>query len=208
MLGAMDEHNQDQRRDKKLLKDGVLLEYITLFWNVVGIFITSLAALKAHSIAIGGFGLDSLIEIGASAIVLKELTRVDDHTHRLPLRLLGTGFWIISIYIFLQGGFLLLRGYHPYSSIIGIIWTACTFFVMLGLARGKRTLGTKLNNPVLLTEGRVTMVDAYLAVAIMVGLLLKAVFGLWWADPLAGMIIVYYGIKEGTAAFKESNVDN
>lgn len=76
---------------------------------------------------------------------------------------------------------------------------------MLLLARGKHLTGLALNNPVLLTEARVTLVDAYLAAAVLVGLILNALFGWWWADPMAGLVIVYYGIREGQHAWHEAN---
>ena len=77
--------------------------------------------------------------------------------------------------------------------------------MMMLLALGKRKVGKRLSNPVLLTESRVTLVDAYLAAAVMIGLALNAAFGWWWADPTAGMIIVFYSLKEGKAAFRESH---
>ncbi len=68
---------------------------------------------------------------------------------------------------------------------------------MLLLAWGKKIMGEKIQNPVLMTESRVTLIDAFLATAVLLGLILNAAFGWWWADPLAGLVIVYYGAKEG-----------
>lgn len=76
---------------------------------------------------------------------------------------------------------------------------------MVALAQGKRITGTQLDNPVLLTEGRVTMVDAYLAASVLVGLVLNAWLGWWWADPLAGLVIVFYGVTEGLHAWAEAS---
>lgn len=202
----MHKHKQRENRDRYLLKRGLQLEYTTLFWNVVGVGVTAYAAFQAHSIAIGGFGLDSLVEIGASLIVVKELARNDEHKHGPALKLLGIGFFAISIYIFFQATYLLFKDVHPAVSIIGIIWTGMTLLVMLALAYGKRATGRKLNNSVLLTEGRVTLVDAYLAGAILIGLSLNALYSWWWADPIAGMVIVFYGIREGIEAIKHSKV--
>lgn len=193
-----------ETRTTDLLRKGLILEYITLFWNVAGVAVTAVAAFRAQSIAIGGFGLDSFIEIGASLIVVKELKRTDNHTHSNSLMLIGSGFYLIALYIFLQTIYLLLNNVHPQVSSVGIGWTALSFLTMLALARGKSTLGSKLKNPILITEGKVTVVDAYLAASIMIGLLLNAIFGLWWADPVSALIIVYYGIKEGRAAFTEA----
>ncbi len=189
---------------QKLLARGLYLEYFTLFWNVVGICITALAALRAHSIAIGGFGLDSLIEIGASTVVVWELMSTKEDVRPKALKLIGISFYSIAIYILLQIGYLLVRGSHPAASTLGILWTAVTFIVMLLLASAKHHTGTHLQNPVLLTEGKVTQIDAYLAGSVMVGLVLNAAFHWWWADLASALIIVYYGFKEGTIALGEA----
>jgi divalent metal cation (Fe/Co/Zn/Cd) transporter len=86
------------------------------------------------------------------------------------------------------------------GATLGIIWTAATVLVMLALAAGKGRTGKALENPVLQTEGRVTLIDAYLAAAVLLGLVLNAAAGWWWADPLAGLVIVYYGLREGRQA--------
>jgi divalent metal cation (Fe/Co/Zn/Cd) transporter len=193
--------------DKKdaLLKQGLRLEYFTLAWNIVGVIVTAVAALKSHSIAIGGFGLDSVIEIGASTVVIWELTSTKENLRPKALRLIGASFYAIAIYILIQVSYLFIQGSHPRTSILGIAWTAVTFVVMLALAQGKRITGTKLNNPVLLTEGKVTMVDSYLAGSVLVGLLANAIFHLWWADLVAALVIVFYGFKEGRNAYKEAS---
>lgn len=85
------------------------------------------------------------------------------------------------------------------------MWLAVTFAAMLGLAAGKHRVGSKLNNQVLKTEARVTLVDACLAGSVLLGLVLNSLFGWWWADPLAGVVIVFYGILEGCHAWKEAN---
>ena len=187
-----------------LLKRGLVLEYITLGWNVVGVVIVVLAAFAARSVALAGFGLDSLIEIFASVVVVWQLTGVNQHRERLALRLIGIAFIALVIYIVVQLLFTFLTGTHAVTSVGGIAWIAATLIAMLLLAFGKRTTGQQLKNEVLLTEGRVTMVDAYLAGAVLVGLLLNALFGWWWADPLASLVIVYYGIREARHALLES----
>ncbi len=191
----------DATRTSPALRRGLSLEYITLGWNVVGVLIVGLAALKAHSVALAGFGLDSLIEIFASVVVVWELTGAGHGRERMALRLIGTAFFALALYILLQAAYTLATRAHPDTSPGGIAWLALTFVVMLLLAWGKDVTGKRLNNAVLLTEGRVTRVDAYLAGAVLVGLVLNARFGWWWADPLAGLVIVYYGLKEGWHAW-------
>ncbi len=188
-----------------LLRRGLVLEYITLGWNVVGVVIAVIAAYAAHSVALAGFGLDSLIEIFASVVVIWQLTGVNQHREQLALRLIGIAFIALVIYMVVQLLSTLLTGTHAVASFGGIVWIAATFITMLLLAFGKRTTGQQqLKNEVLLTEGRVTLVDAYLAGAVLVGLVLNALFGWWWADPLASLVIVYYGIREAIHTLRES----
>jgi len=195
-----------QKSSISLLQRGLRLEYFTLAWNVVGIFITAFAAFKAHSVAIGGFGLDSLIEIGASTVVIWELKSTKEATRGKALRLIGVSFYIIATYILLQVAYLLVHGSHPGVSMLGIAWTAVTFVTMLLLANAKRITGKQLNNPVLITEGKVTLIDAYLAGSVLIGLVLNATLQWWWADLASALVIVYYGLKEGRAAIREAKL--
>jgi divalent metal cation (Fe/Co/Zn/Cd) transporter len=184
-----------------LLKRGLLLEFLTLAWNVVGVGVVVFAANAAHSVALAGFSLDSLIEIFASVVVIWQLRGINQRRERLALRLIGSAFFALALYILGQLTYTLLARIHPATSLLGIGWLAFTLIAMLLLAWGKRTTGKKLHNEVLLTEGNVTLIDAYLAAAVLIGLILNALFGWWWADTLASLVIVYYGIKEGIHAW-------
>lgn len=194
-----------QNTDKaKGIKQGLLLEYTTLSWNVVGVCIVLYAAIKASSVALAGFGLDSFIEILASAVVVWELTDVNKGRGAKALKTISVAFALLATYILVQAIRTLLLRSHPHTSVLGILWLAVTFVVMLGLAYGKHRVGSEIQNRVLLTEGKVTLVDAYLAGAVLIGISLNAAIGWWWADPLAGLVIVYYGIKESRHAWFES----
>ena len=114
----------------------------------------------------------------------------------------GQPFFALALYILAQITVTLLTRTHPAPSIGGIVWLAATFIAMLLLASGKRVTGQQLGNVVLMTEGHVTLIDAYLAGAVLIGLVLNALFGWWWADPLASLVIVYYGIREGMHAWR------
>ena len=161
------------------------------------------AALAAGSVALAGFGLDSLIEIGASTVVIWQLRDVGDSRERRALGLIGVAFIALAIYITAQTIYTLASANHPRPSTLGIVWTAVTCVVMLALAAGKTRTGQALGNPVLQTEGRVTLVDAYLAAAVLLGLVLNSALGWWWADPLAGLVIIFYGLREGREALRE-----
>jgi divalent metal cation (Fe/Co/Zn/Cd) transporter len=181
----------------RLLRTGYLLEALTLGWNVIGVVVLAFAALAARSIALGGFGLDSLIEIGASTIVIWELSGSGEHRQRRALRLIGAAFIGLALYLAVQSSVVLAVEYHPRHSDLGIAWTAITAVVMFLLAVGKLRVGRALQNRVLQTEGRVTLVDGLLATAIVLGLLLNALIGWWWADPAAALVLVFYAVKEG-----------
>ncbi|QMU74694.1 cation transporter [Streptacidiphilus sp. PB12-B1b] len=183
----------------RLLRRGFALEYTTLTWNVVGIVVLAFAALAARSVALAGFGLDSLIEIGASTVVIWELSGTGEDRQHRAMRLIGWAFTALALYLLVQSTWALSTGFHAHHSATGIVWTAVTALVMFTLAAGKARTGTALDNPVLKTEGRVTFIDGLLATAVLLGLVLNA-WGLWWADPLAGYVIVYYGVKEARTA--------
>ena len=163
---------------------------------MVGIGILAVAALRARSVALAGFGLDSLIEIGASTVVLWELSGVGERRQRRALRFIAAAFVALAAYLSIQTIVVLAAGYHPRHSPLGIGWVAVSAAVMFALAAGKARTGRALGNPVLISEGRVTAIDGALAVAVLVGLALNSILGWWWADPLAGLVIVFYAVRE------------
>ena len=184
-----------------LLRRGLWLEYATLGWNVGGTVIVLLAAVRAGSAALAGFGLDSAIEIFASVVVVWQLKGIEQGRESSALKLIGSAFIALAIYVSIQSVWTLLRQAHPAPSPLGLIWLAVTCAVMLLLAWGKLVTGRQLGNLVLTTEARVTLIDAALAAAVLIGVGLNALFGWWWADPLSGLVIVYYGLTEGRAAW-------
>jgi divalent metal cation (Fe/Co/Zn/Cd) transporter len=190
----------------RLLRRGFVLEYMTLGWNVVGVIILAVSAIAARSVALAGFGLDSMIEIGASIVVIWELSGSSEERQRRGLRLIGFAFLILAVYLAVQSLVVLAARFRPHASVAGIWWTAITAVVMFSLAAGKARVGAKLDNPVLRTEGRVTLIDGLLATAVMVGLVLNATLGWWWADPAAGFILVYYALRESVETLRLSRV--
>ena len=186
----------DDQVRARLVRRGFVLEYLTLGWNVAGIIVLAVAAVAARSVALAGFGLDSLIEIGASVVVIWELSGTGEDRQRRSLRLIGYSFSALALYLLVQSTLVLAAGYRPRHSVAGIAWTAVTAAVMFALATGKARTGRALDNPVLRTEGRVTTIDGILAVAVLLGLVLNAAFGWWQADPAAGYVLVYYALRE------------
>ena len=180
----------------RLLRRGFVLEYVTLGWNVAGVIVLAVAAVAARSVALAGFGLDSLIEIGASIVVIWELSGTGEDRQRRGLRLIGYAFAGLAVYLLVQSTVVLAAGYHPRHSVPGIVWTAVTAAAMFALAAGKARTGRALDNPVLRAEGRVTLIDGILATAVLAGLVLNAAASWWWADPAAGYVLVYYAARE------------
>jgi divalent metal cation (Fe/Co/Zn/Cd) transporter len=181
----------------RLRRRGFALEYATLAWNVAGVAVLAVTALAARSVALAGFGLDSLIEIGASVVVVWELSGTGgERRQRRALRLIAVAFLGLALYLSVQSTIVLAAGLRPRHSPAGIAWTAVTAAVMFALAAGKARTGAALGNPVLRTEGRVTLIDGLLAVAVLAGLVLNAAAGWWWADPVAGYVLVGYALRE------------
>jgi divalent metal cation (Fe/Co/Zn/Cd) transporter len=190
------------------LRRGALrLEYATLAWNVVGSVIVLAAAVAAHSVALAGFGLDSLIEILASLVVVWQLLETDAPGRaRRAVRIIGFAFFSLAAYISAQSIYVVVTAAHPHPSLAGIVWLALTAAAMFVLAAAKHRAGRALGNRVVQTEARVTLIDGLLATAVLLGLTFNAAAGLWWADPAAAFVIVYYGAREGWHALHETAV--
>jgi hypothetical protein len=145
---------------RQLLWRGFVLEYITLAWNVVGIVVLAITAITARSVALAGFGLDSLIEIGASTVVIWELSGIGEARQHRALGMIGFGFALLAVYLAAQSTLVLATVYHPHPSIGGIVWTGVTAVVMFALALLNARAGAAWGNPVLTTEGRVRPLSA------------------------------------------------
>ena len=191
----------DELTKRRLNRRARQLEWATMGWNVVGVAVLVVAALGASSVALAGFALDSVIEIGASGVVLWELADVQEKRRARAVQLIGVAFVLLGIYLAIQSTWVLAVGFVPRHSTLGILWTGATFLSMIALARGKSRVGHQLGNQVVIAESRVTMVDAVLAGAVMVGLALNALLGWWWADPLTGYVILYYALREARESF-------
>ena len=110
--------------------------------------------------------------------------------------MIGYAFIALAIYLRAQSTLVLATGYHPRHSPLGIAWTVFTAADMFALAAGKARTGLTLGNPVLRTEGRVTLIDGILAAAVLTSLVQNAALGWWWADPAAGYMLLYHAAGE------------
>jgi divalent metal cation (Fe/Co/Zn/Cd) transporter len=146
---------------RRLRTRGLRLEYATLGWNVVGSVVVLAAAVAASSVALAGFGLDSLIEILASLVVVWQLQ--DMHAverERRALRIIGIAFVLLAVYIAAQSAYVFATEAHPNHSLLGIVWLALTAAAMFALAAAKSRTGRALGSPVLHTEAHLALDQA------------------------------------------------
>jgi len=191
---------------------GVTLEYFTIGWNVVEAFVAVIAGWWAGSIALVGFGLDSVIESVSGVILLwrlkKELSGTsEERTEELERKaLLGVGltFWLLAAYIAYEAVGKLIAREAPQSSMVGIILAIISLVVMPLLALGKRLVAERIDSRALEADAMETIVCAYLSFTLLLGLALNALLGWWWADPVAAIFMLPVLIKEGYEAVKEA----
>ncbi len=164
--------------------------------------ILAAAAVAAGSVALGGIAIDSLIEILASTVVVWQLRGSDTTARTRPvLRIIASAFAGLAIYLTIQSTIMLANTDRPRHSVTGGLWLAITALVMFALAYGKSDTGRRLNNPVLRTEARITVIAGALATAVLTGVVLNTAAGWWWADPLAALLLVFYGAREARNAW-------
>ena len=183
------------------VRHGRNLEYITIGWNSLEAFVAIGAGIFAGSIALVGFGIDSVIESLSGAVLLWRLF-AGEHREQLALKLVGVSFLLLAAYVAFDAGKSLFFRESPEASYIGIGIAALSLIVMPILARAKRRVAVSLNSRALEADSRQTDICAYLSAILLVGLGLNALFGWWWADPLAGLIMIPIIAKEGIEALR------
>jgi divalent metal cation (Fe/Co/Zn/Cd) transporter len=183
---------------------GRKIEYLSIAWTTLEAVAGIIAGVLAGSVALIGFGVDSAIEV-ASSIVL--LWRLADHPHaeereKVAHRLVGVGFLALAAYISFDALHDLITHEPPGVSYFGIVYAAACIVVMPLLARAKRRVAAQLGSDALHADSHQSDICAYLSVILLVGLGLNALFGWWWADPLAALCMLPIIIKEGVAGLR------
>jgi len=192
----------------RLERRGFLLEYLSMGWMTVEAVVAIASGVAAHSIALVGFGLDSVIEFFAAGVVVWQLRGVEEERERWAIRLIGATFFILATYVGVQAIRDLATGSHPKASTPGLIVAVAAIVVMPLLAVGKRRVGRALANRTILTDAAESTFCALLSAATIVGVGANAAFGWHWADPAAGLIIAGLAVNEGREAFqKDDDVD-
>lgn len=195
---APEERARLQRHARTLAWGGIA-------WHFIEFAIAVGAGIAAGSIALIGFGADSLIESVAGFVVVWLFTgrRLHSETaERRAQQLIAASFFVLAAYVGVEAIRTLVDGSHPEASWVGIGLAAFTAPTMPLLARAKRRVGSKLNSSATVKEGAQNMVCAYLSVALLVGLLANALAGWWWADPAAALVIAAVAVKEGRESWR------
>lgn len=186
----------------QLVRRGLLLEYATIAWNVLEAVVAILAGIAAGSIALIGFGLDSLIEVFAASVVVWEFKGGSDERQERALRLIAISFFVLAAYVTVEAARDLIVGSEAGESLVGIVLAAVSLALMPGLAIAKRRTGRQLGSPTLIADAAETFLCSYLSLILLIGLLLNATVGWWWADPLAALGIAYLAVREGIEAWR------
>ncbi len=196
---------------QQLVRRGQWLTWTTIAYNSLEALLSIAAGLLAGSVALVGFGFDSVIELCSSLAGLWRLhfdaspasrARVE----RQALRFIGIGFLVLAAYVLIDASRTLLVRERPHESIIGIVVAVGSLGVMPLLARAKRRVAAQLTSTALTAEARQTEICTYLSAILLGGLLLNAVFGWWWADPVAALVMVPLIGYEGLAAVRGRTV--
>jgi len=205
-----------QRRG--LLQRGLWLEYLTVGWNLVEGVIAVGAGVLARSPALIGFGVDSFVEsISGSVLIWRLRTELNGDAadserferieHRAE-RIVGASFLLLAAYVAFEAVTTLLSRDEPDASPIGIVIAGVSLIVMLWLARAKRQTGEALASRALIADSKQTFACWYLSVTTLAGLALNALFGLWWADPVAALVICVFLVREGIDAIRGEDDDS
>jgi divalent metal cation (Fe/Co/Zn/Cd) transporter len=191
-------------RRARLLARGGIAYHLLEFAVALG------AGIAAGSIALIGFGADSLIEAFAGFVVLWLYTGARNRSaasERRAQQLIAVSFFVLAAYVGIESVRTLVSGHHPEASWVGIGLAAFTAVTMPLLALAKRQVGHELGSSATVKEASQTQLCAYLSVALLVGLLLNAVAGIWWADPAAAMVISLVAVKEGRESWGGEGCD-
>ncbi len=191
-----------------LVQRGQRLQYFTIAYNSLEGIIALVAGFVAGSIALVGFGFDSIIEVTSGAAVLWRLRRdVDaarrEQRERRAVRIVGVCFLALAAYVAYESGESLIGGEAPERSLPGIALAAASIVVMPLLARAKRRVASGISSSALHADARQTDFCTYLSAILLGGLLLNALLGWWWADPLAGLVMVPIIAREGVDSLRQ-----
>ncbi len=186
-----------------LVRRGRALAWLTIGWNAVEGVVGIAAGVAAGSIALIGFGVDSYVEVLAGATIVWRLSKerrrgdISQAAERRAVRIIAATFLLLAAGVGVESVRKLVIGARPEDSLVGIMLAVVSLVVMPLLARAKRRVGQQLGSRALTADATETTLCVWLSAILLAGLALNALFGWWWADPLAGLAIVYVAGREG-----------
>ncbi len=196
---------------RHLIQQALWLEYVTIGWNVIEAAVALIAGYLAGSIALVGFGLDSVIEVTAASAVLWRLRcelgcSHSKHTdqERRALRVIGVTFLLLAGYIGYEAGTMLWHREAPQVSHVGMVLAVLSALIMPYLVLRKLRVAQRIKSRALAADAMETLICGYLSVALLVGLVLNAWLGWWWADPVAALAMLPIILRESHRAFSEA----
>ena len=198
-----------------LLVRGLRLEYLTVGWNVVEGLVAVTAALAAGSVALLGFGIDSFVESGSGLIIVWRLLAEQRHAdherteavEQRAQRLVAASLVGLAAYIAFDAVSTLLAGERPAPSPVGVALAAVSLGVMWWLARAKRRTAIALGSRAMVADAFQTTACWWLSLAVLIGVGLNTAFGLWWADPVAALVIPVFLMREARDAWAGEDCD-
>lgn len=193
----------DEASAQRLGRRAQLLAATSVTYNVVEAVIAISAGLLAGSVALVGFGLDSVVEVSSGLIILWQFRHpMPQSRERTALRLMTFSFFALAAYVSFESVRALLGTHEPESSSVGIALAAASLAIMPFLSWAQRRTGRALGSNAVVADGTQTLLCTYLSAVLLVGLLLNATLGWTWADPLAGLVIAAIAVREGRQAWR------
>ena len=180
-----------------------LLVAATITYNVIEAVVALVAGTVASSVALIGFGLDSVIEVSSAAAVAWQFAGADpERRERRALRVIACSFFALAAYVSVEAVRALLGGGEADRSMVGIVLVAVSVVVMPFLSFAQRRAGRELGSASAVADSKQTLLCTYLSAAVLAGLVLNAALGWWWADPVAALLLAALAVKEGRAAWR------
>ncbi|MGN9811822.1 cation diffusion facilitator family transporter [Micromonospora sp. BQ11] len=196
-------------RRAALSRRSLWLAYATAGYNLLEGLVAIAAGVTASSTALIGFGLDSFVEVSSAAVLIWQFrSRVPESRERLALRLIGVSFFALALWVTVDAVRSLLAGGDADASPVGIGLAVASLIVMPLLVRAKRRTGRELRSATVLADSTQTLLCTYLSAVLLVGLVLNAVWGWSWADPIAALVIAVVAVKEGVEAWRGEHCDD
>ncbi|WBB93759.1 cation transporter [Verrucosispora sp. WMMC514] len=197
------------RRRAVLSRRSLWLAYATAGYNLLEGLVAIAAGAAASSTALVGFGLDSFVEVSSAAVLIWQFrSRVPEDRERLALRLIGLSFFALAAWVTVDALRSLLGGADAEASPVGIGLAAASLIVMPLLVAAKRRTGRELGSATVIADSTQTLLCTYLSAVLLVGLLLNALWGWSWADPLAALVIAGVAVREGVQAWRGEHCDD